>query len=224
MPSLAPRAKGPDIRAAVVVYTAGDPTFLYRCWLGAKMKPNGENHSRMAMIAAVILLAGMSCLGCEGTSSSTQPSKDKPKTQPYDDEYISALAVADQFCHAWQMGNFRDGKALLSRRLIRRHPEDRLADAIVGVQNPSHVAYEIFGGKRLSDGRIAFKVRLFQRHAGQHADRIEGPAEDLVMVRDEQSGDWRVDEFPFLAETAEPEEPVDLPAAGTTRIGSGRAR
>lgn len=217
-------AEDTNTRAAVLVYTAEGLTFLYRRWQGAKMKADSDSHSWRAVIPVVALLVGMSCLTCEDAPPSRRPSADKSGAQQYDDDYIAALAVADEFCHAWRMRNFRDGKALLSRRLIRQHSDDRLADAIVGLPNPSHAGYEIFGGKRLSDGRIAFKVRLFQRHAGQHADRIEGPLEELVMVREKESGQWRVDEFPFLAKTAAPEAPARLPVSGTTRTGSDRAR
>ena len=216
--------KRANARPAVVVYIAEDSTLLRRCRQGAKMKASSDSHSWTVAIPAMVLLVGMSSLACEDSPPSRRPSAGKAGAGQYDDDYIGALAVADQFCHAWQTRNLRDGRALLSRRLMRQHSDARLADAIVGVQNPSHAGYEIFGGKRLSDGRIAFKVRLFQRHAGQHADRIEGPLEDLVMVREKESGKWRVDEFPFLAATATPEEPVRLPVSGTTGTGSDLAR
>jgi len=145
-----------------------------------------------------LVLAGLISLGPVGGCESPPPPP--PETQPaetrYDDAYLAALSVVDDFCHAWKNRDLQAGRALLSRRTIRRHPDARIRDAIVGAENPKHAAFEIIEGKKLSDGRYVFDVRLFFRYAGLQSDRIESPIEKIVIARDE-SGRWRVSELPI---------------------------
>jgi len=131
--------------------------------------------------------------GCEA------PVPEPPETQPaqtaYDEHYAGALAAANAFCQAWQGRQEADGRVLMSKRMLRRHTDRQLRDAIVGQPNPAHVGYEISNGRRLSDGRYAFDVRLFFRYAGSHADKLEAPMERIVIARGDD-GKWRVDDFP----------------------------
>jgi hypothetical protein len=136
------------------------------------------------------------CTGCEDKGTSQGAKSNYPDNRCVDD-YVGALAAANEFCHAWLTGSLQDARALMTRRLIRQHPDERIADAVVGVSNPLHVAYEIFQGRKLAPKGFAFNVRFFRKHFGQQGSHVEGPVERIVMVRDEK-GRWLVDEFPLL--------------------------
>jgi hypothetical protein len=141
------------------------------------------------------------------TGACEQPEPPPPATQPtetrYDPQYVAALSVADEFCHAWSGGDLGTGRAILSRRFIRKHSDKRLRDMIVGSGNPRHAGYEIGNGRRLPGMRYAFDVRLFLSYSGQHSDRLEFPLVQIVLAQDD-GGNWWVDEFPV------PESPTSL--------------
>ena len=123
-----------------------------------------------------------------------------PSTQPaqtaYNDQYVGALAVAGDFCQAWQHQDEAAGRELLSQRFLRRYPDRQIRDALVGTTNPRHAAYEIAGGQRLGEGRYAFDVKLFYAFSGGHGDRLELARERIVAVR-QADGLWKVDQFPL---------------------------
>lgn len=140
-----------------------------------------------------------SCLlfwSCVLTVCGCQKNQPAAPAASYDRDYLQALAAADEFCDAWRKGDLADGAALLTPRLKSQHPERHIADAITGGDNSTHVAYEVFSGERLGDGRFAFKVRLLRRFSGDTRDLIDGPIGRLVLQRDD-AGVWRVDEFPI---------------------------
>lgn len=143
-----------------------------------------------------------------------QPEPPPPATQPaktrYDSQYTAALSVADAFCHAWMNADLPTGRALLSRRFIRKYSDRRLRDMIVGSGNPQHAGYEIGNGRRVSNGRYAFDVRLFLSYSGQHSDRLETPLVRIALTQDE-ARNWWVDEFPV------PESPTMLRPGPVTR-------
>ena len=150
--------------------------------------------ARLAII--LILLAAMSVpIACEKPPRTTTPIK-KTGVMNYDADYIGALAVANDLCQAWKAREYAVGKALLTRRLVRRHPEARLKDAIVGSANPIHVSYEITGSRKISPSEIEFQIRLFLRYIGEVENRIEMITASLVVIR-EYGKQWRVDEFPI---------------------------
>lgn len=141
-------------------------------------------------IAAAMMFVG----GCEKSPSG------QPQTQPAEnrqnEQYISALAVANEFCAAWKQGSEAAGRALMSKRMIRTFPDAQLRDAIVGASNPAHAAFQIGEGKKRSDGGYEFPIVLFFRYGGQHSNRIEA-ADARIVVAEDQPGLWRVAEFPM---------------------------
>lgn len=141
----------------------------------------------------VVLVAGL-LSGCEARRR-PEPQTRPAKTQR-DENYIAALSAVDDFCNAWKQRDEAAGRALLSRPMLLKYPDRQLRDAIVGMSNPQHAAFEIADGKKLSSGRYQFKVRLFFQYTGLHADRIESPLERIVVARDDK-GVWRVDDFPI---------------------------
>ena len=142
-----------------------------------------------ATVPAAMLLAALAFGGCKGAPGSAPQRAASPA------QYAAALAVADEFCQAWQKGSFPDAKALMDAGLLERHTQEKLAGAIASTTNPVHLAYEIFDGQLRADGKLAFGVRLFHRFTGQSGDRIEGPVEEIVLGQD-SAGRWRVCEFP----------------------------
>jgi len=172
---------------------------------------NAGKSERVGALRALLPL----CLAAAAiTGACEQPEPPPPATQPtetrYDSQYASALAVADAFCHAWKSADLPTGRALLSRRFSRKHSDRVLRDMIVGGGNPRHSGYEIGGGRRVSNGRYAFDVRLFLSYSGQHSDRLEAPLVQIVITQDD-AGNWWVDEFPV------PESPTRLRAGPITR-------
>jgi len=129
----------------------------------------------------------------------TRPAKTRPaRAAPrpvYDDDYAAALGAADMFCQAWKTRDLHGGQVLLSARMKAGATPEQIRNIIMGRANPSHAAYEIFGGRRLDDGRIAFSLRLFYRYAGRNYNRIEAPLQRIVIARDE-AGQWKVDDLP----------------------------
>ena len=144
----------------------------------------------------VALASAVSVPGCKKTTQQPPPPAQEQTQTSYDLDYVAALAAANRFCQAWQAGNFSEGRKLLTRRLTRQHPDNRLRDAIAGPLNPRHSAYEVSDGKKLGPGRIEFQVRLFFGYGGDIEDRIETGLERMVLAR-EDDGRWRVDEFPI---------------------------
>jgi len=142
-------------------------------------------------LVAVLVLAGLAG-GCKQGPSS--PGRGGPAVG--DAEYVSALKVVNEFCQAWQQGNYLNARSLMSQRLLEGQPAEKLTDAIATAGNPAHSAYEIHEGRRLDDGRLAFAVRLYRSFEGKLQSRVESPLERVVLARG-QDGQWRVDEFPL---------------------------
>ena len=151
-------------------------------------------HSRFFL--ATMFVAATWIGGCE----KYLPSEDEPQTQPastvHDEDYIAALHQANRFCDAWLARDESAGRALLTRRFIRQHPDQRLRDGIAGLANPHHAAFELSDGRKTGKDRYVFDVRLFLQYSGMQSDRIEAPLEHIVVVRND-SGQWRIDEFPL---------------------------
>ena len=117
---------------------------------------------RLVMAAVLVAVFAGGCRKTESGSGATS----RPAAAAVDADYVGALAAGNRFCVAWQMRRFDVGKAMLSRRLMRQHPDATLKDVIAGGGNPVHAAFEISGGTKLSPTRFEFKVRLLLQFAG----------------------------------------------------------
>ena len=159
---------------------------------------NGRSVRWMLLFVPLLLLFSAP-LGCQRDEQPPPEPATRPAETPIDDDYVDALATANEFCNAWKSRDYAAGRALMSRDFIRRYPEKRLRAALEGMPNPQHVAFEIFDGEPLRDGRIAFKVRQLFRYTGQIDDRIEGPLQRIVIIRDDSDkrGKWLVGDFPI---------------------------
>lgn len=173
--------------------TASEPEAARR----TKTQPAFLLQSVVIPAVAVLLLLSPGCEdpGGDQDAPTTRPAENA--TAADDAAYASALRAANDFCRAWQMRDYRTGRAMLTVRLQRKYPEDDLRAAIAGQTNPRHEAYEVSAGNRLGEGRYAFRLRLFLLYSGERDIRVESPVERIVLMKD-KSGQWRVDEFPML--------------------------
>ena len=105
-------------------------------------------------------------------------------------EYLSALAAANQFLHAWQSQDRETGLLMLSDNAKRGLPENRLQTFL----SPGHqAAFEISRGRRLQSGRYAFPAVLFG--VRQDSGTIRPHRTELVVVRTGKD-DWAIDKLP----------------------------
>ncbi len=118
----------------------------------------------------------------------------KSANKAADNDYVSALSVADRFLTAWQWRRQDDGIALISGSLRKRMSEQDLRSYISGISNPHHEAFEICSGKKLDDGRMAFTIMLYEVYTGYPGVYPTGPSR-LILSGDAQRG-WLVDELP----------------------------
>ena len=146
---------------------------------------------RSTGLLALLVLA-VAAVGCERPE---QAPATRPASTARDEEYAAALAVADAFCHAWQVADAPAGRGLLSRAMLRKYPDTRIRQAIAGTGNPRHQAFEIKSGKRVAAGRYRFEVDLFFAYSGTYGDRLEVAEEAVVVARTDEGG-WVVDDFP----------------------------
>jgi hypothetical protein len=113
----------------------------------------------------------------------------RPATAKVDIEYISALATADVFLHAWQVQDQETGLLMLSDAAKGKMQEERLQAFFSPGDN---AGYQISGGKKLKAGRYAFPVALFQTAAGGH-ERLR--FSQIVVVKS-GTKEWEVDQLP----------------------------
>jgi len=109
-------------------------------------------------------------------------------------DYIEALSVADQFMRDWQWRDQDDGFSLISDSLKSKESEDDLRMYISGLSNPHHEAYEIYSGSRLPDGRISFKVKMYESYTSYPNVYSEGPT--TIIISKSAQGKWLVDKLP----------------------------
>lgn len=106
----------------------------------------------------------------------------------YDADYISALAAADLFFHAWQNHDQETGLLLLTNAAKQRTSPEQIESFF----SASRPAYEITLGKKLRRGRYRFAVALFETSSHRRANRRYS---ELVVVRAGKN-DWAIDNLP----------------------------
>lgn len=120
------------------------------------------------------------------------PARTKP-APPLDPDYVSALATANAFLHAWQSHDEEAGILLLSDDL-RQHSS---ADAVsIFFSSHPQQTYEIARGHKLSPGRYQFPITLWQiSSANAIAPHPKSHATTLIVVCTPKN-DWLVDNLP----------------------------
>jgi hypothetical protein len=110
-----------------------------------------------------------------------------------DAEYVSALATANRFLHAWQVQDHEAGLLLLTDAAKRQTSEDHL-DLFFSSQGWSQEGFEINRGKRLKAGRYEFPVALWQTSAGKN-QKPRPRFSEIVVVRTGKD-EWAIDKLP----------------------------
>lgn len=110
---------------------------------------------------------------------------------------VEALAAANRFLEAWAVGNIAAGLEMLTPRLLSGTSKERLVAAISPAAGIEHTSFEIPApGRKLSDGRIEFPVRLQFTFRGRLDSRTETQTGRMILSISPR-GRWLVDEFPM---------------------------
>jgi hypothetical protein len=120
----------------------------------------------------------------------------KPKAKPSstsDPDYVSALATADRFLHAWQTQDHETGVLLLTD-VAKQHISEENLDAFFSSGESIEAGYEIARGKRLMAGRYRFPVALWQFIPGKN--RKPRPHFSEILVVRTGKEDWAIDKLP----------------------------
>jgi hypothetical protein len=119
--------------------------------------------------------------------------RSKPRLPTVDSNYVSALATANDFLHAWQTNDQETGIRLLADQLKQRTAEEILNAFFASAAQPQ--SFEIGHGKKLGAGRYQFPVSLFARSAKAGTKWTRPRASALVVVKAGPS-DWAIDKLP----------------------------
>ncbi len=137
---------------------------------------------RLAMVA--VLLLSIPCAA---------KSKPKSPSNSVDSEYVSALATANRFLHAWQAQDHETGVLLLTDAAKQLTSEDGL-DAFFSAGNANEEGFEIARGKKLQAGRYLFPVALWQTIPGKNR-KPHAHFSEIIVVRTGKD-DWAIDKLP----------------------------
>lgn len=141
---------------------------------------------RFLRIAFAFLLLFPSRAPLSARAKSTAPAA-------VDQDYVSALATADRFLHAWQTRDEEAGILLLTDRIKQRTGEEALLD-FFSSSTVARESFEIGRGKKLGPNRYEFPVALFARPAGHGHKWMHPQATALVVVK--AGSEWAVDKLP----------------------------
>jgi hypothetical protein len=118
----------------------------------------------------------------------------KTKASTLDRDYVSALAAANNFLYAWLTQDRETGLLMLTDAAKRHSSEDHL-QTFLSPDVASEHAYEIGRGKKLSAGRYAFPVALFERAPGKSGKGIHPRLSQIIVIRTGHN-DWAIDKLP----------------------------
>jgi len=107
--------------------------------------------------------------------------------------YVSALATANRFLHAWQVQDHEAGLLLLTDAAKRQTSEDYL-DLFFSSEGSSQEGFEINRGKRLKAGRYEFPVALWHTIPGKN-QKPRPRFSEIVVVRTGKD-EWAIDKLP----------------------------
>jgi len=145
-------------------------------------KPVSASYRRLTIVA--VLLLSLPCLA--------KP-RSKAPASTVDADYVSALATANRFLHAWQVQDHETGVLLLTDAAKQQTSEDRL-DAFFSAGDSIEDGFEISRGKKLQAGRYRFPVALWQSIPGKNRS-LHPRFSEIVVVRTGKD-DWAIDKLP----------------------------
>ena len=106
---------------------------------------------------------------------------------PTDPDYVFALATANRFLHAWQMGDLETGMVLLSDRIRHTQDPEKLEQFFSG---DADRAFEITRGQG-NRGRYRFATVLVTAERSRVRRRLS----EIIVVNTGKN-DWVVDKLP----------------------------
>jgi hypothetical protein len=119
-------------------------------------------------------------------------SKPAASSVAVDREYVSALAGANTFLHAWQAQDHETSLLMLTDTAKRGVPEDRLQDYFSPGASVER-SYEIGRGKKIDAGRFEFPVTLFDMTP--ELARMRPRLSRIVLIKTGKE-EWAVDRLP----------------------------
>jgi hypothetical protein len=137
-----------------------------------------------SVTVCLLLLSFAPALNAKGKSAA--------KPTAVDDNYVSALAAANRFLHAWQTQDQETGLLMLSDHSRQQTPEDKL-EAFFSPAPHTQQAYEIRPGRKLADGQYSFPVSLLVSQDGRKWIRPHVSQIDIIRTG---KNDWTVDKLP----------------------------
>jgi len=136
---------------------------------------------RLAWIATLILLLSLPMWAAGPRKHhSTAPTPTYP-------DYVFALATANRFLHAWQMGDLETGMVLLSDRVRHAQDPEKLEQFFSG---DADRAFEITRGQG-NRGRYRFATVLVTAERSRVRRRLS----EIIVVNTGKN-DWVVDKLP----------------------------
>jgi hypothetical protein len=109
-----------------------------------------------------------------------------------DSDYVSALSAANRFLQAWQTQDHESGLLLLTDSAKKVTSED-LLEKMLSPETPTPRGYQIAHGKRMSTGRYAFPVTLYEVTTPHKPLHIRNS--QIIAVHTGKD-DWAIDKLP----------------------------
>jgi len=114
-----------------------------------------------------------------------------------DNDYMNALKTADKYLYAWMTRNGSIAYDLISDNIKKKFKNRKDFEMdFAGLSNPHNEAFEIMGHKRMSKGRIQFKVWLYYHYTGVYVSPYKRPDSnvfiELVKINERT---WLVDKI-----------------------------
>jgi hypothetical protein len=134
---------------------------------------------KYGFVGSMVLL--LSLLGWAG------PHKRVKRNGPADQGYVSALACANRFLHAWEIGDLETGMVLLSDRVRHAQNPDTFEEFFSSDTNRGFEIGRGFGAR----GRYRFPVVLVMTRG----TLVRRKASEIVVI-DTGKNDWAVDRLP----------------------------
>jgi len=116
--------------------------------------------------------------------------KHPPKSNAPASGYLSALATANRFLHAWQSEDHEAGLLLVSDDAKQRTSEERF-EKFFTPSGDVQRGFQIGQGTKMKTGRYSFPVKLYERSAG--ASRVRT---SQLLVVNSGGDEWVVDKLP----------------------------
>ena len=146
--------------------------------------------SRVSLL--LVLLALVPGLAHASARKHPAPRNAGGTTPPVDRDYIAALITANRFLHARQSHDQETGILLLTDGVKTHISEDYLGTFF---SSDAQTTYEISRGKKLSAGRYAFPVTLFELTSSPEHNWTHPRSSQIVVTRTGKD-DWAIDKLP----------------------------